>query len=188
MNVLALVSCMVIIFFGAVIFFFMLSNRNKLVRVQISLYSVVMREGEREEEVDANGKLFVRKAEAEAYDLASIEEIRRDFNTAYADYVRNGQLTALLPLCGILGTVIGLIASSGTSDITGLMAGLGTAMWTTAAGLVLSILLKGFDAWSIGRKVNEIDADFAAKDAIIQRQTLIKEARAVRRYGGEAKG
>ena len=95
--------------------------------------------------------------------------------------MRNGQLIALLPLLGILGTVWGLMEGSGSPDISGLMSGLGTAMMTTFIGLSFSIVLKFIDAAVIGVKVNAIDADFASKDAIIQRQTLMREAATVRK-------
>jgi hypothetical protein len=54
-------------------------------------------------------------------------------------------------------------------------------MWTTFLGLLFSIVLKFYDAWVIGVLVNAIDADFASKDAIIERQALMQKAAAVRK-------
>ena len=183
MNALNIIMCGVIIGAGIFFLYLMMENKKILVRVQLNLSSVAVKEGRgvHSETVGEDGKLYVSHAEATVYDLAAIEDSRREFNTAYADYVRNGQLIALLPLLGILGTVLGLIVGSGAADITRLMSGLGTAMWTTFLGLFFSIGLKFYDAWSIGRLVNAIDADFAAKDAIIQRQTIMREAAAVRK-------
>ncbi len=183
MNALNYIACGAIIGAGIFFLYLMMENKKILVRVQLNLSSVAVKEGKgvHNETVDEDGKLRVRHAEATVYDLAAIEENRRDFNTAYADYVRNGQLIALLPLFGILGTVGGLIIGSNSADITHLMSGLGTAMWTTFFGLLGSIILKWIDAWTIGKLVNEIDADFASKDAIIQRQTLMHEVAAARK-------
>ncbi len=178
MSPLNIVLCMLIIFVGFAISFAMFRNWNRLHCVQTKLSSLAVREsgGIHDESVGPDGKMRIRHAEATVYDLADIENNRRDFNTAYADYVRNGQLIALLPLMGILGTVIGLITGTGAADIDGLVAGLGTAMWTTAIGLVFSIVLKLADAVFIGVLVNAIDADLASKDAVIERQILTRKA------------
>ena len=183
MNIVNYGMCALIIGAGLFFLYLMTENKKILTRVQLNLASVAVKEGggTRNEAVDADGKLHVSRAEATVYDLAAIEENRRDFNTAYADYVRNGQLIALLPLLGILGTVLGLIIGRGSADIERLMSGLGTAMWTTFLGLLFSIVLKFYDAWVIGVLVNAIDADFASKDAIIERQALMQKAAAVRK-------
>lgn len=178
MGALNIISCMVIIFVGIGISYAMIRNLNRLRRVQTKLSSLAVKEsgGIHDESVGPDGKMRIRHAEATVYDLADIEDNRSDFNTAYAYYVRNGQLIALLPLLGILGTVLGLIMGSGAADIAGLVAGLGTAMWTTAIGLIFSIILKFADAFFIGVLVNDIDADFASKDAVIERQILTRKA------------
>ena len=174
---------MIIVFGGICIGVCIFSNFRDLEKVQVKLLSVPVKEGTgvHDESIDANGKLHISHAEATVYDLQKIEESRSEFNIAYAKYVRNGQLIALLPLLGILGTVWGLMEGSGSPDISGLMSGLGTAMMTTFIGLSFSIVLKFIDAAVIGVKVNAIDADFASKDAIIQRQTLMREAATVRK-------
>ncbi len=87
---------------------------------------------------------------------------RRDHSSWYAQRIREGliaelavslrswlrtieTLTAILPLLGLLGTVIGMIATFevmklfGTGNARGLASGISTALITTTAGLVTSI-------------------------------------------------
>ena len=66
------------------------------------------------------------------------------------------------------------------TDMSQMISGLGTAMWTTLCGLVASIGLKALDAVLLGRLVNLIDAKFNEADTIITRQTLQTEVRQAR--------
>ena len=161
--------CLLIIIFGALILFFEFYVLAKLRQIYKSFDKIRVRvhsTNDEDEWIDEIGNVGL--------------STRGRFSVAYANYVTCGQLTSLLPLLGILGTVAGLIASSGTTDMSQMISGLGTAMWTTLCGLVASIGLKALDAVLLGRLVNLIDAKFNEADTIITRQTLQTEVRQTR--------
>ncbi|MEE3437822.1 MAG: hypothetical protein VZR05_06695, partial [Lachnospiraceae bacterium] len=83
MNILNYGMCGLIIGAGLFFLYLMTENKKILTRVQLNLASVAVKEsgGTHNEAVDADGKLHVSRAEATVYDLAAIEENRRDFNT-----------------------------------------------------------------------------------------------------------
>jgi hypothetical protein len=175
--------CLVIIIFGALILFFEFYVLAKLRQIYKDFDKIRMRvhtTDDEDEWMDFNGNVGLTTTVNVRYDRDELELNRGRFSVAYANYVTCGQLTSLLPLLGILGTVAGLIASSGTTDLTQMVSGLGTAMWTTLCGLVASIGLKAFDAVLLGRLVNLIDAKFNEADTIITRQTLQSEVRQAR--------
>lgn len=175
--------CLLIIIFGALILFFEFYVLAKLRQIYKSFDKIRVRvhsTNDEDEWIDDVGNVGLSTTVNVRYDRDELELNRGRFSVAYANYVTCGQLTSLLPLLGILGTVAGLIASSGTTDMTQMISGLGTAMWTTLCGLVASIGLKALDAVLLGRLVNLIDAKFNEADTIITRQTLQTEVRQAR--------
>ena len=172
--------CLLIIIFGALILFFEFYVLAKLRQIYKSFDKIRVRvhsTNDEDEWIDDVGNVGLSTTVNVRYDRDELELNRGRFSVAYANYVTCGQLTSLLPLLGILGTVAGLIASSGTTDMSQMISGLGTAMWTTLCGLVASIGLKALDAVLLGRLVNLIDAKFNEADTIITRQTLQTEVR-----------
>ena len=175
--------CLLIIIFGALILFFEFYVLAKLRQIYKSFDKIRVRvhsTNDEDEWIDDVGNVGLSTTVNIRYDRDELELNRGRFSVAYANYVTCGQLTSLLPLLGILGTVAGLIASSGTTDMSQMISGLGTAMWTTLCGLVASIGLKALDAVLLGRLVNLIDAKFNEADTIITRQTLQTEVRQAR--------
>ena len=175
--------CLLIIIFGALILFFEFYVLAKLRQIYKSFDKIRVRvhsTNDEDEWIDDVGNVGLSTMVNIRYDRDELELNRGRFSVAYANYVTCGQLTSLLPLLGILGTVAGLIASSGTTDMSQMISGLGTAMWTTLCGLVASIGLKALDAVLLGRLVNLIDAKFNEADTIITRQTLQTEVRQAR--------
>lgn len=175
--------CLLIIIFGALILFFEFYVLAKLRQIYKSFDKIRVRvhsTNDEDEWIDDVGNVGLSTTVNVRYDRDELELNRGRFSVAYANYVTCGQLTSLLPLLGILGTVAGLIASSGTTDMSQMISGLGTAMWTTLCGLVASIGLKALDAVLLGRLVNLIDAKFNEADTIITRQTLQTEVRQAR--------
>jgi len=175
--------CLLIIIFGALILFFEFYVLAKLRQIYKSFDKIRVRvhsTNDEDEWIDEIGNVGLSTTVNIRYDRDELELNRGRFSVAYANYVTCGQLTSLLPLLGILGTVAGLIASSGTTDMSQMISGLGTAMWTTLCGLVASIGLKALDAVLLGRLVNLIDAKFNEADTIITRQTLQTEVRQAR--------
>ena len=175
--------CLLIIIFGALILFFEFYVLAKLRQIYKSFDKIRVRvhsTNDEDEWIDDVGNVGLSTTVNIRYDRDELELNRGRFSVAYANYVTCGQLTSLLPLLGILGTVAGLIVSSGTTDMSQMISGLGTAMWTTLCGLVASIGLKALDAVLLGRLVNLIDAKFNEADTIITRQTLQTEVRQTR--------
>ena len=175
--------CLLIIIFGALILFFEFYVLAKLRQIYKSFDKIRVRvhsTNDEDEWIDDVGNVGLSTTVNVRYDRDELELNRGRFSVAYANYVTCGQLTSLLPLLGILGTVAGLITSSGTTDMSQMISGLGTAMWTTLCGLVASIGLKALDAVLLGRLVNLIDAKFNEADTIITRQTLQTEVRQTR--------
>ena len=175
--------CLLIIIFGALILFFEFYVLAKLRQIYKSFDKIRVRvhsTNDEDEWIDDVGNVGLSTTVNVRYDRDELELNRGRFSVAYANYVTCGQLTSLLPLLGILGTVAGLIASSGTTEMSQMISGLGTAMWTTLCGLVASIGLKALDAVLLGRLVNLIDAKFNEADTIITRQTLQTEVRQAR--------
>lgn len=175
--------CLLIIIFGALILFFEFYVLAKLRQIYKDFDKIRIRvhsTNDEDEWMDFDGNVGLSTTVNVRYDRDELELNRGRFSVAYANYVTCGQLTSLLPLLGILGTVAGLIASSGTTDMSQMISGLGTAMWTTLCGLVASIGLKALDAVLLGRLVNLIDAKFNEADTIITRQTLQTEVRQAR--------
>ena len=175
--------CLLIIIFGALILFFEFYVLAKLRQIYKNFDKIRIRvhsTNDEDEWMDFDGNVGLSTTVNVRYDRDELELNRGRFSVAYANYVTCGQLTSLLPLLGILGTVAGLIASSGTTDMSQMISGLGTAMWTTLCGLVASIGLKALDAVLLGRLVNLIDAKFNEADTIITRQTLQTEVRQAR--------
>lgn len=175
--------CLLIIIFGALILFFEFYVLAKLRQIYKSFDKIRVRihsTNDEDEWIDDVGNVGLSTTVNVRYDRDELELNRGRFSVAYANYVTCGQLTSLLPLLGILGTVAGLITSSGTTDMSQMISGLGTAMWTTLCGLVASIGLKALDAVLLGRLVNLIDAKFNEADTIITRQTLQTEVRQAR--------
>lgn len=115
----------------------------------------------------------------ESYDLEKLNNTKEDFFRHYAEYVSASQLIPLFPLLGILGTVFGLMLGLRQQDmavaVNQLVSGLGVALSTTFAGLIVTVGLKIIDAYGPGKLVNQIEGQLTVIDSKIQIQTLKEE-------------
>lgn len=78
-------------------------------------------------------------------DYEKMDRVREKYNTNYSEYQSAAQLISILPLAGLLGTVIGLIPGLGAvaeQDFSVLYGSLSVALYSTLFGLVFSIILK----------------------------------------------
>lgn len=124
---------------------------------------------------DREVKSYDRGWYSEGYSIENLEENRDLFNEQYAKYVSCSQMVSIFPLLGILGTVAGLILGNRTGDIDTMVTGLGTALWTTLAGLIASIVLKFIDSAALGNRVNLIEGHFNRIDTQITNERLANE-------------
>lgn len=115
-----------------------------------------------------------------SYHWDKLEEYKKKYFETYANYVSVSQMIALFPLMGILGTVVGLILGGEIADIESITSGLKTAMWTTFAGLLASIILKFYDARSPGKKVNIVEGKFSIAEEAFHMETIKKELKKAR--------
>ena len=106
------------------------------------------------------------------YYRAELDSNRKLYYQRYAQYVSLSQLISIFPLLGILGTVLGLVASRDMANIEQLVSGLSTAMLTTLVGLIASIALKLYDTQFPGKKINELEAEFMLADAYFQQKAV----------------
>lgn len=126
-----------------------------------------------DERVNLAGEIIKKEYSENIIDQAELEKNRDNYYLEYSNYVVCSQIIAIFPLLGILGTVFGLVMGGIDADM--LLEGLSTALYTTLAGLVASIILKFIDAVFVGKKINLIDAKFEKADAIINRQIIRSE-------------
>ena len=128
-----------------------------------------------EQTVEAEGDIVQREQLETRYNRSALEKSRDSYYKAYASYVVYSQIISVFPLLGILGTVLGLIMQGDAQNIDGLVGGLSVALYTTLAGLIVSIILKIFDAHGVGKYVNLLDSEFEKADSAISHQLLKEE-------------
>ncbi|MCR5738244.1 MAG: MotA/TolQ/ExbB proton channel family protein [Lachnospiraceae bacterium] len=99
------------------------------------------------------------------------------FNKIKAKYSMWGQMVPIFPLLGLLGTVIGLMMQLGQGIGTdGQLDAMALSMTTTFCGLVVSIILKVFDALVVGKAINSRQLYFDAYESnyhmVIDKKTV----------------
>ena len=78
-------------------------------------------------------------------DYEKMDKVREKYNLNFSEYQSKAQLISILPLMGLLGTIIGLIPGLSAvkeQDFSVLYSSLSTALSSTFFGLVFSIILK----------------------------------------------
>ena len=79
-------------------------------------------------------------------DYEKMDKVREKYNQNFSEYQSKAQLISILPLMGLLGTIVGLIpglSAVQAQDFSVLYSALSTALYSTLFGLVFSIILKG---------------------------------------------
>lgn len=95
----------------------------------------------------------------------TIRKYETEFNQSCSGHDLLAQLIPIFPLLGILGTVAGLMGMS-MEDMAAFNASFGTALSSTFAGLIFSIVLKVADAFITTRIIAEVEVmleDFEKK-------------------------
>ena len=171
---LSIISCVIIIVFGVIVFFKLMDIQKKLTEVYRSFDRIkTSKKDDYQEYLEENGNpVIVSARNYVIYDRDQLENNRELFNAVYAEYVAWTQVITLFPMLGILGTVMGLIFGGSLSNIDQLVAGLGMALWTTLLGLLFAIGLKFYDSISLGKMINNIDAAFNKADSVISKEQL----------------
>ena len=84
-------------------------------------------------------------------------QLSRFSDSAARSYTLFTNITAIFPLLGIFGTVVSLMKSSGTDDLS---VNFSMALRTTAAGLIAAMIFKFFDSFissTLDRALDEAD-------------------------------
>ena len=115
--------------------------------------------------VDKSGNL--KTISSTELDKEKHEPIRKEFNKQSVEYTKFVSLISILPLLGLLGTVLGLMpglsaAKSGNTDE--LYASLSTALTSTFTGLLGTILLKLYVSTKPEKIANRIEILFEEID------------------------
>ena len=115
--------------------------------------------------VDKNGNL--KTISSTELDKEKHEPIRKEFNKQSVEYTKFVSLISILPLLGLLGTVLGLMpglsaAKNGNTDE--LYASLSTALTSTFTGLLGTILLKLYVSTKPEKTANRIEILFEEID------------------------
>ncbi len=119
----------------------------------------------RETKVDKNGNL--KTLSSTEFDKEKHEPIRREFNDQSIEYNKYVSLISILPLLGLLGTVLGLmpgLSAAQTGNTDELYASLSTALTSTFFGLLGTILLKLYVSVKPERIANRIEILFEEID------------------------
>ncbi len=101
------------------------------------------------------------------------EPIRKKFNAENLDFIKYVSLISVLPLMGLLGTVIGLmpgLLAVKEQNFDVLYSSLSTALTSTFIGLLLSIILKIYVSEGPDKVVNGIETDFDEIDRLYEMQ------------------
>ena len=84
-------------------------------------------------------------------------ELSKSSDSAARSYTLFTNITAMFPLLGIFGTVVSLMKSSGSDDLS---ANFSMALMTTAAGLIAAMIFKLLDSFissTLDRALDEAD-------------------------------
>ncbi len=164
-----------IIVLSVVVFWRLIISSSSLAKISDRFEVINVTKSTYDERVNLAGEIIKKEYSENIIDQAELEKNRDNYYLEYSNYVVCSQIIAIFPLLGILGTVWGLVMGGIDADM--LLEGLSTALYTTLAGLVASIILKFIDAVFVGKKINLIDAKFEKADAIINRQIIRSEIR-----------
>ena len=159
MNGFTLICCLAIVCCGVFVFFLLLHYKKSFSSILSRIQNARKDEALSGQTLDPEGKLKKTKTIETTYDPDMIDKAKEDYDKTYSKYVACSQLIPLFASLGLLGTVIGLILGSQSNiQMDKLLENLGLAMWTTASGLVCTIVLKIIDSIGPGRVVNSVDA------------------------------
>ena len=129
---ISIISCVVIIVIGFMVFFKLADIRKKLTEVYRSFDRIkTSRKDDYQEYLEENGNpVIVSARNYVIYDRDKLENNRELFNTVYAEYVAWTQLITLFPMLGILGTVMGLIFGGSLNKLAGGVASITSTSWS----------------------------------------------------------
>lgn len=116
-----------------------------------------------------NLKGNLERTSIEEIEREDYEPLRSDFNKQLIEYNSFVNLISVLPLMGLLGTIMGLIPGLiwvKSGDFEHLYGSLSTALTSTFVGLVGSIYLKWYVSMKVGKIINRIEIIFAEIDRL----------------------
>ena len=120
-----------------------------------------------------NSKGDLERTSVEVIERDDHEPLRKKFNAQFVEYNAHANMISVLPLLGLLGTVMGLIPGLmwvKSGDFDHLYSSLSTALTSTWVGLVTSIWLKSYVSLKIGKIVNKVEIGFAEIDRLYEIQ------------------
>ncbi len=120
-----------------------------------------------------NSKGNLERTNIEEIERDDYEPLRSKFNAQLIEYNAYANLISILPLMGLLGTIMGLIPGLmwvKNGDFDHLYSSLSTALTSTFVGLVGSIVLKSYVSLKIGKIVNKVEIGFAEIDRLYEIQ------------------
>ena len=179
---ITVVFCVLILCLGVLCFFALWYYKRYFTDILTEV-----REARREvsavgQKLDAEGGFAEKMTVLTTFDNIKLEHARNEYDAKYSVYVFWSQMVPLFSSLGLLGTVLGLILSSGGDiEVESLMSSLGLAMWTTFVGLICTIVLKFIDSIGPGRVINDIDSAFTRLDEKMSKE-LYKKAGSSRDY------
>lgn len=111
--------------------------------------------------VDKNGNL--KTVSSTELDKEKHEPIRKEFNKQSVEFTKYASLISILPLLGLMGTVLGLmpgLSAARNGDMEMLYSALSTALTSTFVGLLGTILLKLYVSLKPEKAANRIEILF----------------------------
>lgn len=120
-----------------------------------------------------NDKGNLEQSTTVTFERQKHEPLRKEFNKHYITYLKYTSLISVLPLLGLLGTILGLIPGLSAvkeQNFEVLYTSLSTALTSTMIGLAFSIFLKIYAARKPDQMVNAIETDFDEIDRLYEMQ------------------
>lgn len=124
-------------------------------------------------DVRKNDKGNLEQSTTVIFNRQKHEPIRKDFNKLNIKYTKYISLISVLPLIGLLGTILGLIpglAAVKEQNFEVLYSSLSTALSSTLIGLLFAIVLKIYASVKPDQMVNAIETDFDEIDRMYEMQ------------------
>lgn len=158
-NAITAIFCLAIFCLGVFIGLMIWHCNSRFKSILKELENAKKEEVLKGQDLDADGNIIEKKEMVIKYDGENIDSVKKEYNREYSKYVATAQIIPIFSLLGLLGTVVGLVLSCNNPELKmeELLSCLGFAMYTTAAGLICTIILKIFDAL-VGKNINDIDS------------------------------